>query len=429
MHDFHYRHNEFYCEDVRISEIARKVGTPVFIYSRRTLLDHYRKIKDAFRSINPLICFSIKANSNLALLKALAGKGAGMDVVSGGELFRALKVGVSPNKIVYAGVGKGEAEITAAVKAGIFLFNVESLAELAMIEQVAGRLKKKVNVSLRVNPDVDPHTHKFITTGKMTNKFGLDMQTAEEIFLRAQPAKYSLFEDTGSFSHINLVGIHIHIGSQITQSRPFVSAIKKALVLINRLKQQGVVLKYFNIGGGLGIIYRDEKAQSAQDFARAVLPLLKKTGLKVILEPGRFIAGNSGILVTRIVYIKETPGKNFAIVDAGMNDLIRPSLYEAYHEILPVVRAADHKLQTTKYDIVGPICESADFMGKDRSMQALYAQDLLAVMSAGAYGFVMSSNYNSRPRVAEVLVNKSKYALVRKRETYQDLIRHEVISR
>ncbi|MCQ9208450.1 MAG: diaminopimelate decarboxylase [Omnitrophica bacterium] len=418
MHHFKYQNNELYCEAVKIRDIAKKFGTPLYIYSRRTLIDHYQKIKTAFRSINPLICFSVKANSNLAVLKLLVKQGAGLDVVSGGELYKALKVGVSPKKIVYAGVGKSEVEIAQAIRAETLFFNAESFAELGLIERVAGRLGKRVDVALRMNPDVDPHTHKFITTAKMTNKFGLDAKTCEEIFLRAC-----------IFSHLRLTGLHVHIGSQITDAQPFVRAIKKALVLIRRLKERKVLLKYLNIGGGLGIVYHDEKPQSAAEFARRVLPLLKKTGLKLILEPGRFIAGNSGIMLTKVVYLKKTPNKNFAIVDAGMNDLVRPSFYDAYHEILPVVRNTGYGRRNTEYDIVGPICESGDFLAKDRNLSVLQAEDLLAVMGAGAYGFTMSSNYNSRPRVAEVLVNKNKFSLVRKRETYADLIRLEIIPR
>jgi len=413
MHEFRYKGNKLYCEGVKITDIAERFATPVYIYSRKTLVDHYTKIKKALKSIKPLICFSVKANSNLAILKTLANQGAGMDVVSGGELYRALKVGVNPKKIVYAGVGKSEKEISEAIKAGILFFNAESIPELALIDRVAHRLRKTPDVSLRVNPDVDPHTHKFITTGKMTNKFGLDMYTAEEIFLRAK-----------IFSHIRLVGVHIHIGSQITKLVPFVQAIKKASTLIQRLKKKGISLKYFNIGGGLGIVYRDERPKTADQFAKAVLPLLKKTQLKIILEPGRFIAGNSGILVTKVVYVKNTPNKNFAIIDAGMNDLVRPSLYEAYHEVLPATKRAVKRL---KYDVVGPICESGDFLAKNRELPLLESGDLLAVMSAGAYGFTMSSNYNSRPRIAEVLVNKNKVSLIRTRESYQDLTRHEVI--
>jgi diaminopimelate decarboxylase len=416
MHEFKYINNELYCEATSIGEIAERFGTPVYIYSRKTLIDHYQKIKQAFRTINPLICFSVKANSNLALLKVLANQGAGMDVVSGGELYRVLKVGVSPKKIVYAGVGKNEKEITTAIKAKILFFNVESFAELVLIDKIAGNLNKTVNICLRINPDIDPHTHKFITTGKMTNKFGLDVRTAEDLFLRAK-----------IFPHLNLIGLHIHIGSQITSHKPYILAIKKMLPLIERLKQKGVALKYFNIGGGLGIIYHQEKPQSAKEFAYAVLPLLRKIKLKVILEPGRFIAGNSGILLTKVLYIKKAANKNFAIVDAGMNDLVRPSLYGAYHEILPVVRSQSSEVRTQKYDIVGPICESADFLGKNRVLPVLHSEDLLAVMGAGAYGFTMSSNYNSRPRIAEVLVHKNRYTVVKKGESYRDLVKGEII--
>ncbi|MBN2097842.1 MAG: diaminopimelate decarboxylase [Candidatus Omnitrophica bacterium] len=421
MHEFHYRGNKLYCEGVEISRIAEKFGTPLYIYSRKTLSDHYRKIAQAFRSLKPLICFSVKANSNLAVLKVLANLGAGMDVVSGGELYQALKAGAAPKKIVYAGVGKSKSEIAQAVREGILFFNVESLPELALIDQVAGQLHKKVNVCLRINPDINPHTHRFITTGRVLNKFGLDMQTAEDIFLRRS-----------IFSNLNLIGLHIHIGSQITEPKPFVQAIKKALRLITRLKNSHVALKYFNIGGGLGIVYHREHPQTAKEFAAAVLGLLQGTGLKVILEPGRFIAGNSGILVTRVVYIKKTEHKDFAIVDAGMNDLIRPALYDAYHEILPVIktsRPADQPTSRPKYDIVGPICESADFLAKDRILPNLQAGNLLAVMGAGAYGFTMSSNYNSRLRTCEILVEGKRFFLVRKRETYRDLIRQQIIPR
>lgn len=416
MHYFQYKNGELCCETVRVADIAKKFGTPVYIYSTRTLIDHYRKIKEAFGSIRPLICFSMKANSNLAILKLLAREGAGMDVVSGGELYKALKVGVNPKKIVYAGVGKTEAEIATAIKAGIFFFNVESIKELSLIEQVASSLKRQVNVSLRVNPDVDPYTHKFITTGKRINKFGLDIKICEEIFLQ-----------TCFFPHLRLIGLHVHIGSQIKDPRPYILAIKKVSTLIRRLRKKRIALKYFNIGGGLAIIYRDERPQTAQEFARAILPLLNKIKLKIILEPGRFIAGNSGILVTKVLYLKETLNKNFAIVDAGMNDLIRPSLYGAYHQIFPVQKTQDVKYKTKRYDIVGPICESADFLATNRVMPVLHAEDLLAVMGTGAYGFTMSSNYNSRPRAAEVLVNKDRFALVRRRESYSDLTRHEII--
>ncbi|MFC1632066.1 diaminopimelate decarboxylase [Candidatus Omnitrophota bacterium] len=416
MHYFQYRGKKLYCEGVNLETIVKKVGSPVYIYSRRTLVEHLKKIQQAFRALAPLVCFSVKANSNLSLLKLLAKEGAGMDVVSGGELFRARQVGVDPKKIVYAGVGKSRAEIAQAIKSGILFFNVESIPELVLIDRVAHELKRRAAVCLRVNPDIDPHTHEFITTGKMTNKFGLDLGTAEDIFLRSR-----------IFSNLDLIGVHIHIGSQITDHRPFVSAIKKVLILIKRLKRKQFSLKYFNIGGGLGIVYHNEQPQTAQQFARAVEPLLKQAKLKIILEPGRFIAGNSGILVTKVVYVKKTARKNFAIVDAGMNDLIRPALYQAYHEILALRRDQRHADRKQKYDVVGPICESGDFLAKNRLLPPLQTDDLLAVMSAGAYGFTMSSNYNSRPRVAEVLVDKNKFCLVRKRENYRDLVRSEII--
>lgn len=415
MHEFKYRNGELYCEQVNVRGIAQEFGTPLYIYSRRTLIDHYEKITRAFRTVQPLVCFSMKANSNLAILKILSDCGAGMDVVSGGELYKALRAGVQSQKIVYAGVGKSRREISEAIKAGILFFNAESIPEVALIDQVAGQLKRKVDVSLRINPDVQAHTHKYITTGKISSKFGLDMQTAEDIFLRSQ-----------IFAHLQLTGVHIHIGSQITEYTPYLQAIQKMLSFITQLQKKNVALQYFNIGGGMGIVYHDERPQSAEKLARAILPLLKKSGLKIVLEPGRFIAGNSGIMVTRIVYVKKTAQKNFAIVDAGMNDLIRPALYNAYHEIVPLNAAGKDK-KTYKYDIVGPICESGDFFAKNRSMPELYAQDLLAVMGAGAYGFTMSSNYNSRPRAAEVLVDQDKCYLIRKRETYRDLISKEIV--
>lgn len=415
MHEFRYKRNEFYCEDVRVGDIAEEVGTPVYIYSRKTLIDHYRKIKDAFKSINPLICFSMKSNSNLAVLSALVREGSGLDIVSGGELYRAMKVGVDPKKIVYASVGKTYNEIKKAIQSGILIFNVESLPELVMINSVCRRLQRKMFVSVRVNPDVDPHTHKYITTGKKETKFGLDMDTAMELFRRR-----------GEWPDVEMAGIHIHIGSQIIEHEPYVKAIKKLLPFIRNLKTMGVNLRWFNIGGGLGIVYNEEKPQTARNFAQIVLPLLKKTDLKIILEPGRFIAGNSGILVTRVTYLKETKTKRFVIVDAGMNDLIRPSLYEAYHDIVPVMWQNETAKKIVA-DVVGPICESGDFLAKDRELPEPSQGDLLAVMGAGAYGFTMSSNYNSRPRAPEVMVEGDRFYIVRKRETYADLIRGESI--
>ena len=415
MHEFKYKGKYLYCEDLKVQDLAERFGTPLYIYSYHTLIDHFMKLRAAFRQINPLICYSVKANSNLAILKALVDKGAGLDIVSGGELFRAIKVDCPAHKIVYASVGKTDSEIGEAVKRRILFFNVESLAELENINRICGNLDKVANVAIRINPDVEPKTHKFITTGKLTNKFGIDFTAAERIF-----TKRSIF------SRLNIKGLHIHIGSQITESAPYVAAITKITGFINRLKKKGIDLEYLNIGGGLGIIYDKENPQTAQKFAQKILPLLIKTGLKIILEPGRFIAGNSGILVTEVLYIKAGPKKKFVIVDAGMSDLIRPALYDAYHQVL-LTNTEHRAARAERVDIVGPICESADFFAKGRKMPKVKEGDYLAVMSAGAYGFSMSSNYNSRVRAAEVLVVKDKVFLVRVRETHDDLVDNEII--
>ena len=416
MHDFNYRHNNLYCESVNIEGLAGKYGTPLYVYSRNTLISHYRKIKEAFSPINPMICFSMKANSNLAICKALVREGAGLDVVSGGELYRAFKTGVSSRKIVYAGVGKTEKEIEIAIRHHIFFFNVESIPELELINRAAGRLGIRQKAAIRINPDIKAGTHKYITTGHGENKFGIDFKTAKKIFLRKS-----------RYKNLNISGIHIHIGSQIVDAGPFVMAIERIAGFIKDLENHGVAIRWLNIGGGLGIIYSRERPQTAKEYAKAVLPVLKKVKASIILEPGRFIVGNAGVLVTRIQYIKETPSKNFAIVDAGMNDLIRPSLYEAYHEILPVKSSSySCSKEIRVFDVVGPICESGDFLGKDRKFISLREGDLLSVMGAGAYGFSMSSNYDSRPRPAEVMVEGSKTKLIRRRETYEDLIRTEI---
>ena len=412
MHDFHYLGRELYCESVRVWDIAERVGTPFYLYSYKTFTEHVAKLQRAFKSVKPVICFSMKANSNLAVLRALVKKGAGLDIVSGGELFRARKIGCPPSRIVYAGVGKTDQEIENAVRAGILLFNVESIQELERIERVAKRLKRKVNVSLRINPDVDPRTHAHITTGKAESKFGLDMDTAHLIFMRKD-----------RYPHLSICGIHVHIGSQIVKGEPFVKAFRKVIIFLTHLEKEGHTVKYLNLGGGLGIIYSDERPQTADEFAKRILPLFRGKKYRFIFEPGRFIAGNSGIFVARVLYIKQTKAKNFAIVDGGMNDLIRPALYDSYHDIWPV--SQNGKARKLKYDVVGPICESGDFLAKDRSVQELRANDLIAFASAGAYGFSMSSNYNARPRVAEVLVRGSRFAVVRERETYQDLVRGE----
>jgi len=416
MHEFNYKFGQLYCEGVKGEALAKKFGTPLYIYSYHTLIDHFTKLKTAFRSLDPLICYSEKANSNLALLKTLVDKGAGLDIVSGGELFRAIRAGCPANRIVYASVGKTDREIEEAARRGILFFNVESLPELENINRIAKKLNRITNIAIRINPDVEPKTHKFITTGKITNKFGIDLCSAYKIlFLR------------NNFSHVRILGLHIHIGSQITASGPFVAAIRKMVHFIEDLRSGGIEIEYFNIGGGLGIIYDNETPQTAKNFAKEVLPLLKKTGLKIIIEPGRFIVGNAGILVTKVLYIKSTPKKKFVIVDAGMNDLIRPALYDAYHQILPLRPTAYALRHTEKVDIVGPICESADFFAKERRLPKVKEGDFLAIMSAGAYGFSMSSNYNSRPRSEEVLVVKDKVFVIRKREVHEDLVRHEVM--
>ena len=416
MHDFNYKHNNLYCESVSVEELARKYGTPLYVYSRNTIINHYRKIKEAFSLINPLICFSMKANSNLSISRTLVKEGAGLDIVSGGELYRALKTGVSSRKIVYAGVGKTEKEIEIAIKHHIFFFNVESVPELELINKVAGRLGIRQKVAIRINPDIKARTHKYITTGHSGNKFGIDFETAKKIFLNSD-----------KYEHLNISGIHMHIGSQIVDAEPFIKAIKRIADFIKDLEQRGAGIRWLNIGGGLGIIYSNERPQTAREYAKAIIPVLKRARTNVILEPGRFIIGNAGILVTRINYIKETQTKNFAIVDAGMNDLIRPSLYGAHHEILPVrSRSYAGSKKIRAFDVVGPICESGDFLGKNRKFIDLKQGDLLSVMSAGAYGFSMSSNYNSRPRSAEVMVEGAKARLIRRRETYEDLIKTEV---
>jgi len=415
MHEFKYKRNNLYCENIRVQYLAEKFGTPLYIYSYKTLIDHFLKLQNAFASIEPLICYSVKANSSLAILKALVDKGAGLDIVSGGELFRAMKVGCPPEKIVYASVGKTDAEIKEGINRGILFFNVESFPELENINRIARKLNKVVNVAIRINPDVEPKTHRFITTGKLTNKFGIDFKTAEKILIRCC-----------SFPNVNIKGLHIHIGSQITESAPFVFAITKMVKFISQLKNKGVEIEYLNIGGGLGIIYNQETPQTAKDFAKKVLPIFKNTGLKIILEPGRFIVGNAGILVTKVLYIKSTPKNKFVVVDAGMNDLVRPALYEAYHQILPL-RAMSRKSRTEKLDVVGPICESADFFAKARKMSIPDEGDYLAVMSAGAYGFSMSSNYNSRRRAEEIMVVNDRSFVIRKRESCEDLVRNEEI--
>ncbi len=416
MHEFKYKQNKLYCENISLEDLVKDFGTPLYIYSYHTLISHFLKLRQAFKKINPLICYSVKANSNLAFLRALVKKGSGLDIVSGGELYRALKAGCAPGKIVYASVGKTEKEIEYAIRKGILFFNVESLSELEIINVISKKLHKTANVAIRINPDVEPKTHKYITTGKLTNKFGIDLRSARQILLMRR-----------AFTNIKIAGLHIHIGSQITESSPYVEAVRKVVAFIGSLKKEGLFLEYLNIGGGLGIIYDKETPQTAKKFAQKVLPLLEKTKLKIIMEPGRFVCGNAGALVTKVLYVKNTPKKKFIIVDAGMNDLIRPSLYEAYHKILPLRNSSENIRQAERVDIVGPICESGDFFAKERLLPRLKEGDYVAIMGAGAYGFSMSSNYNSRRRVAEVMVVKDEPFVIRKRESYADLIRNELI--
>jgi len=412
MHDFFYKKGELYCDKVQISKILKKTGTPAYIYSHKTFTEHLVKLQKAFRSAKPLICYSVKANSNLAVLRALVQKGAGLDIVSGGELFRAKKVKCQGRKIVYAGVGKTAEEIRDAIKARILLFNVESIPELEQINTIAGKMHKKVNVSLRINPNVDPHTHEYITTGKAETKFGIDFEKARGIF-----------KDARRFTNAQVSGVHVHIGSQIETGEPFVEAFQKIVEFIDELEASGIRIKFLNLGGGLGAIYGGENPQTAEAFAQKILPIFKKRKFQLIFEPGRFIAANSGILATRVIYVKETDVKKFTIVDAGMNDFIRPAFYGAFHHIWPVVK--NEKAHGWVYDVVGPICESGDFFAKDRELPEVKAGDLLAIMTTGAYGFTMASNYNSRPRACEVMVKGGTFKVVRKRETYQDLIRGE----
>ena len=410
MHRFKYRARSLYCEDVRVASIAKKLGTPIYIYSKNTLLDHYKRLQEALKEAAPLICFSVKSNSSLAVLRTLVKAGAGLDIVSGGELYRSKLVRVDPRKIVYAGVGKKKNEILDAIRYGILFFNIESREELELINRCARSLKKKVNVAIRINPDVGASTHRYITTGKAETKFGVDFNTAKRIL-----------KESWRYRNVDIKGVHVHIGSQILDPKPFELAVKKVLRF---LRENKIFMEYINIGGGLGIVYSFEKPQTARGFAKRILPLIKKSKLKLILEPGRFISGNSGILVTKVLFRKKNGRKKFAIVDSGMNDLIRPSLYEAHHDILPVTRPGKGA-RKEKYDIVGPICETGDFIAKDRSLSSLNRGDLLAVMGTGAYGYVMASNYNSRPRAAEVMVDGNKFFVARKREIYKDLVKGE----
>ena len=413
MHHFKYRENVLFCEDVPLRQIADKIGTPFYLYSHATLKRHFQAFSRAFEGIDNLICYSAKANTNLAVLKLFADLGCGLDIVSGGELYRGLKSGFTPDRVVYSGVGKSTGEIDYALEKGILMFNVESLVELELINERAGRLNTRASIAIRVNPDVDPKTHPYISTGLKKNKFGIDAEAAIEAYQVA-----------GRLEHVDVVGVACHIGSQITESDPFEEALKSLKTLINELKQMGINIKYLDMGGGLGITYADEKPPPISEYAGTIIEQLKDMDLKLVLEPGRVFVGNAGILVTKVLYRKTGGVKNFVIVDAGMNDLIRPTLYNAFHAIEPVENSGKDLIVA---DVVGPICESSDFLAVDRSMAAVDGGDLLAVMSAGAYGYVMSSNYCSRPRVAEVMVKEGRFHVVKARENYEDLVRGETV--
>jgi len=434
VHFFHYRDGKLHCEDVDLGRAAEKFGTPLYVYSAGTILDHYTRLDAAIAPLDHLICYAVKANSNRSILRLLADAGAGFDIVSGGELHRVLAAGGDPAKCTFAGVGKSGEEIEYALDQHVYSFNVESEAELKYIDRIAGAKNLRAPVGMRVNPDIDPGTHEYISTGSRENKFGIALDRIPAVYERAARMR-----------NIRIVGVQIHIGSQITQTEPFASAIKKVAPIVRELKSK-YGIKFFSVGGGMGIIYQralesgvgkwwhdhggETSAFSVRDYADTIAPPLRELGVRILVEPGRFLVGNAGVLLTRVRYIKKSGAKKFAIVDAGMNDLIRPALYHSYHEIVPVAEPimnnSKSKNETEKIDIVGPVCESGDFFALDRRVPEVREGDLLAIMSAGAYGFVMASNYNSRPLPAEALVRGDKLTLIRKRQGWEDLVRDEV---
>jgi diaminopimelate decarboxylase len=427
MHSFHYRDGQLYCEKVALAHAAEEFGTPLYVYSAGTILDHYRRLDTALTPLDHLICYAVKANSNGAILKLLAEAGAGFDIVSGGELFRVLKAGGAAAKCTFAGVGKSREEIEFALDEGVLSFNVESEAELDQIDRIARDKRVRAPVALRVNPDVDAHTHHYVSTGRSENKFGIGLDRVAAVY-----------EKAARLPNILIRGIQMHIGSQITAAQPFAEAIEKVAPLLRELKLR-YAIEFFSVGGGMGIIYRraldsgsgkwwhehdgEASAFSVADYAAAIVPPLRELNLRVLLEPGRFLVGNAGVLLARVRYLKQAAQKKFVIVDAGMNDLIRPALYQSYHEIVPVHEPRAAKREPV--DVVGPVCESGDFFAQDRELPEMKQGDLVALMSAGAYGFAMASNYNSRPLPAEVLVNGDRASLIRRRQTKEDLVREE----
>ena len=415
MDHFTYRNFDLCCEQVSLRSLAADIGTPAYVYSKAALLESYRAYDDAFAEVPHVVCYSIKANANLGVLATLARAGAGADIVSGGELFRALRAGFPPSKIIFSGVGKTRDEMRDALEAEILMFNVESLSELRTLDEVARELGVRAPVALRVNPDVDPQTHPYIATGLKTSKFGIPFAQALEAY-----------EEAASLKGVEVVGADMHIGSQLTKAAPLADAVARIAALVKTLRERSIELRMVDVGGGLGIRYRDEAPPTHREYARVLLPALRELGVTVLLEPGRSIVGNAGILLTRVLYRKETGEKTFVVVDAAMNDLIRPALYDAYHELQPVAEARlDAPRETV--DVVGPICESGDFLAKDRALARTEEGDLLAIMSAGAYASAMASNYNTRPRAVEVLVDGNRYTIVRRRETYEDLVAGETV--
>ncbi len=410
------------CEDVPLAAIAARVSTPTFVYSRATLEMHFARLREAFSDVDALICFAVKANGNLGVLDVLRRAGAGFDVVSAGEIRRALLVGADPRTIVFAGVGKTREEMAFAVETGILMFNVESASELEALDDVARAAGRRADVALRVNPDVDPKTHAYISTGKRESKFGIDLEKAAVLVDRMR-----------SMQGVRLVGIHAHIGSQITEVGPHAASLRKVIALAGAARRAGHPVEWLNMGGGFGIYYRGGEARPAAEFGEALVPLVREAGLRLVLEPGRFICGNAGILLTRVLHVKESGERRFVVVDAAMNDLLRPSLYGAHHRIWPVeapfpeaeADAPSRAGETLLCDVVGPVCETGDFLAKDRRLPPVVAGDLLCVYSAGAYSMTMSSNYNARPRAAEVLVHGDRFDVVRDRERFEDLVRGE----
>lgn len=423
MDHFEYRDGALACEDIPAPELAARFGTPVYVYSRRTFVDHFERLRDAFAAVDPLICFSVKCCQNIHICRLLRECGSGFDVVSGGELYRALRAGADPAQIVFAGVGKTERELHEALDAQIGLFNIESESELEQLIEVCRARGTTVDAALRVNPDVDPHTHEYTTTGRKENKFGVDLERASDVFRRF-----------GHSEPVRLCGIHLHIGSPVHELSAYEHSLERGLELIDQLRSAGFELDTIDVGGGYGAHYHDAEAPTAADYARVMVPLLEGRGLRVIVEPGRTIAANAGIILTRVLHVKQSGRRRFVIVDASMNELLRPALYGAYHfvwlvaagEFVPQSRAADQPFDDlTSCDVVGPLCESSDFLARERALPPVQSGDLLAVFSAGAYAMTMASQYNSRPRAAEVLVDGRDARLIRRRETYADLVAPE----